>query len=104
MREVFLGRLVAAPRQKLAKEFAYRVEGRVLVKCSGRRLDPRVRCTCDLFTEALHQTRFADPRFSHDQRHLAFTVERALPTNHVSPRDAAAASRRPRTPLGCITR
>ena len=32
--------------------------------------------------EALHQARFADPRLADDQRHLAFAIERALPTIH----------------------
>ena len=32
--------------------------------------------------EALHQARFADPRLAHDQRHLAFTIEGALPSIH----------------------
>ena len=82
MRELLLRRLVAAPRQKLAKHFGNRVEGRVLEKCPGRRLDPGVRRARDLFTEALHQARFADPRLADDQRHLAFAFERALPTIH----------------------
>jgi hypothetical protein len=32
--------------------------------------------------EALQQARLSDPRLAHDQRHLAFTVEGALPTIH----------------------
>ncbi len=32
--------------------------------------------------EALQQARFADPRFADDQRHLAFTIQHALPTIH----------------------
>jgi len=42
--------------------------------------DPGVPRTGDLFTEALHEARFADPRLAHYQRHLAFTVEGAFPT------------------------
>ena len=36
----------------------------------------------DLFMEALHQARFADPRLADDQRHLAFAIEGTLPTIH----------------------
>ena len=82
LRELLLRRLVAAPRQKLAKHFRNRVEGRVLEKCPGRRLDPGVRRASDLFMEALHHARFADPRFAYDQRHLAFAFEGTFPTIH----------------------
>jgi hypothetical protein len=37
-----------------------------------------MRRTLDLFMEALHQARFADPRLA-DQRHLPFTLEDAFP-------------------------
>ena len=47
LRELFLRPLVAAPRQKLAKHFSDRVEGRVLEKCPGRRFDPGMRRTRD---------------------------------------------------------
>jgi hypothetical protein len=59
------------------------------------------------------QPRFADPRLTDDQSHLAFAFEGPFPTIHQqtqfvlasdNPRDAAAASSRPRTPLGCTTR
>jgi hypothetical protein len=80
LRELLFRRLIAVPRQKVAKHFTNRVEGRVLEKCPGRRLNPGVRRTRDLFVEALHQARFADPRLADDQRQLAFSVERALPT------------------------
>ena len=82
MRELLLRRLVAAPRQKLAKHFSNRVEGRVLEKGPGRRLDPGVRRTRDLLMEALHQARFADPRLADDQRHLAFAFEGTFPAIH----------------------
>jgi len=32
--------------------------------------------------EAPHQPRFADPCFADNQRHLAFTIQHALPTIH----------------------
>ena len=36
----------------------------------------------DLFMEALHQARFADPRLADDQRHLAFAIQSSLPAAH----------------------
>ncbi len=41
-----------------------------------------MRRTRDLLMEALHQARFADPRLADDQRHLAFAIQRPLPTVH----------------------
>ena len=38
-----------------------------------------MRCFTNLLMEALHQPRFADPRFADDKRHLTFTVQGALP-------------------------
>ena len=54
------------PRQKLAKHLSNRVEGRILEKRPGRRLDPGMWSTRDLFVEALHQARFADPCLADD--------------------------------------
>jgi hypothetical protein len=64
--ELLFRRLVASPRQKFAKHFSNGVEGSVLEKRPGRRLDPGVRHPRDLFMEALHQARFADPRLADD--------------------------------------
>jgi hypothetical protein len=38
-----------------------------------------MRCTCDLFSKALHKARSTYSRFADDQRYLTFTFERALP-------------------------
>ena len=43
-------------------------------KCPDRRFDPGMRRTRDLFMEVLRQARFADPRFTDDQRHLVFAI------------------------------
>jgi hypothetical protein len=41
-----------------------------------------MRRSTNLFMEALHQARLADPWLSYNQRHLTFTVEGALPAIH----------------------
>src|SRR5262249_23508723 len=46
------------------------------------RLDPGVGRTGNLFMEALHEARFANPSLAHDQRHLALAVLGTLPPTH----------------------
>jgi hypothetical protein len=41
-----------------------------------------MRHASDLFSEALHQARFADPGLAYDQRHLAFTFDGTFPSIH----------------------
>jgi hypothetical protein len=41
-----------------------------------------MRHASDLFSEALHQARFADPGLAYDQRHLAFTFDGRFPSIH----------------------
>src|SRR5207302_11403886 len=59
-----------------------RIDRCVVEEGSGTRFDPGVSGALDLFTEALHEARFADASLADDQSHLTFTFERTIPTVH----------------------
>ena len=75
--KALFGRRIRA--EALAAPFGDWMQRRVLQELRGAPLDPGVRRLCEPRVELLDQSRFAEPRFAHDQHELTFAGPSAFP-------------------------